>query len=145
MFVVTAAAGEERAGCLVGFLTQCSIDPPRFLVCLSKQNRTCRVARRSPVLAVHLLPAGQLSLAELFGGHTGDEIDKFDRCRWSAGPHGVPLLEDCPNRFIGSVIARHDLGDHTGHLLGVAEAHAPSALELLTFHDVRHLTPGHPA
>lgn len=27
MFVVTVAAGGERAGCLVGFATQCSIDP----------------------------------------------------------------------------------------------------------------------
>ena len=35
MFVVTTAAGGAPAGCLVGFATQCSIDPPRFLVCLS--------------------------------------------------------------------------------------------------------------
>ena len=28
MYVVTAAAGEERAGCLVGFTTQTSIHPP---------------------------------------------------------------------------------------------------------------------
>ncbi len=28
MFVVTAAAAGEQSGCLVGFATQCSIDPP---------------------------------------------------------------------------------------------------------------------
>jgi flavin reductase (DIM6/NTAB) family NADH-FMN oxidoreductase RutF len=33
MLVVTAAAAGERAGCLVGFATQASIDPARFLVC----------------------------------------------------------------------------------------------------------------
>src|SRR4051794_41781759 len=43
MFIVTVAAGGERAGCLVGFATQCSINPPRFLVCLSDKNRTFRV------------------------------------------------------------------------------------------------------
>ena len=32
VFVVTAAHGEERSGCLVGFATQASIDPPRMLV-----------------------------------------------------------------------------------------------------------------
>ncbi len=32
MFIVTAAAGGRRAGCLVGFTTQCSIHPPRFLI-----------------------------------------------------------------------------------------------------------------
>jgi hypothetical protein len=53
MFVVTVAdAGTgERAGCLVGFATQCSINPFRFLVCLSRANRTHRVASRSEVLA----------------------------------------------------------------------------------------------
>ena len=29
-YVVTASAGGERAGCLVAFATQCSIEPPRF-------------------------------------------------------------------------------------------------------------------
>ena len=35
MFIVTTRAGEEPLGCLVGFATQTSIDPPRFIVCLS--------------------------------------------------------------------------------------------------------------
>jgi len=35
-YVVTTAAGAERDGCLVGFASQCSIDPPRFVVWLSK-------------------------------------------------------------------------------------------------------------
>ncbi len=31
MFIVTTAADGERAGCLIGFLTQASIKPPRLL------------------------------------------------------------------------------------------------------------------
>lgn len=79
MFVVTAAdAGTgERAGCLVGFATQCSIVPLRFLVCLSRTNRTHRVASRSRSLAVPVLGAEQRDLAVLFGEQTGDEIDKI--------------------------------------------------------------------
>lgn len=38
MYVVTATAGDERAGCLVGFASQCSIRPVRFVVWLSKVN-----------------------------------------------------------------------------------------------------------
>ena len=68
MVVVTTAAGSELAGCLVGFATQCSIDPPRFLVCISKQNRTYRVARGAELLAVHFLPADATDLAELSVG-----------------------------------------------------------------------------
>ena len=50
MLVVTAAGDEGPAGCLVGFSTQCSIRPPRYLVCLSDKNRTERVASRAAVL-----------------------------------------------------------------------------------------------
>ena len=45
MFVVTAAAPGDRAGCLVGFTTQASIKPPWPLVLLSKSNRTYRAPR----------------------------------------------------------------------------------------------------
>ncbi|HTI35116.1 MAG TPA: flavin reductase, partial [Miltoncostaea sp.] len=57
MYIVTVAAGGERAGCLVGFTTQCSIDPPRFLVCLSLRNHTFRVSQGAEVMVVHLVPA----------------------------------------------------------------------------------------
>ena len=49
MVVVTAAAGGERAGCLVGFHSQSSIEPARCCVWLSKANHTYRVA----LLAAH--------------------------------------------------------------------------------------------
>ena len=44
MVVVTAAVGEDRAGCLVGFHNQTSIEPRRYTVWLSKANHTYRVA-----------------------------------------------------------------------------------------------------
>ena len=44
MFVVTAHADGVEAGCLVGFASQTSIHPPRFLVGLSTKNQTFRVA-----------------------------------------------------------------------------------------------------
>ena len=37
MYVVTTRVGDDRAGCLVGFTTQTSIDPQRFLVNVAAQ------------------------------------------------------------------------------------------------------------
>jgi flavin reductase (DIM6/NTAB) family NADH-FMN oxidoreductase RutF len=146
MFVATTAAGDERAGCLVGFTTQCSIDPPRYLVCISQANHTHRVAARAAVLALHVLRHDQRHLAELFGAETGDETDKFERCRWRPGPDGVPVLEEAPAGFVGRVIDRLDTGDHTAYVLELLDAWAPDGTSgLLTFHDVRDLHPGHPA
>ncbi len=67
LFVATVAADQERDGCLVGFATQCSIHPPRFLACLSDKNRTYRLAERADTLAVHLVTEDERTLAELFG------------------------------------------------------------------------------
>lgn len=145
MFVVTVAAGGTRAGCLVGFLTQCSIHPPRFLVCLSDKNHTAQVAEHVSMLAVHALGAEQRPLAELFGSTSGDHVDKFARCEWEPGPDGTPLLRDCPGRFMGRVVARHDLGDHIGFVVEVTEAEVGPPVPLLTFQQVRDLEPGHSA
>jgi flavin reductase (DIM6/NTAB) family NADH-FMN oxidoreductase RutF len=145
MFIVTAAAAGRRAGCLVGFATQTSIDPPRFLVCVSEKNHTCRVAREAKALAVHVVPETAAELVELFGGETGDELDKFARCRWSAGPFGLPLLDECGNRFVGRVLERLDLGDHRGFLLEPVAAQMATPRADFRFQRARRVDPGHPA
>ncbi len=145
MFIVTVASSTDRAGCLVGFATQCSIDPPRFLVCLSEQNRTFRVAREAEVVVVHLVPRDAGALADLFGGRTGDEIDKFACCDWSPGPGGAPLLHECPNWFAGRILARVPVGDHRALLLDPFQAASDPAQLPFTFHRARRIDPGHPA
>lgn len=143
MFIATTRKGAEMAGCLVGFATQCSIDPPRFLVCLSEKNRTCRIGREASALAVHFVPASAGQLAELFGGETGDEVDKFSRCRWQEGPEGLPILDECDNWFVGSILARHELGDHLGFLLDPVVVNSGTPVDEFTFHRARRIEPGH--
>lgn len=147
MFVVTTADGNERSGCLVGFTTQTSIEPPRFLVCLSEKNHTLRVAQGAELLAVHVLDAEQHDLAELFGGETGDEVDKFAQVAWRPGPAGVPVLADCPAYVVGRILERRPLGDHVGFLLEpvAVDADTDDEAEPLTLDDVEDVDPGHPA
>jgi flavin reductase (DIM6/NTAB) family NADH-FMN oxidoreductase RutF len=145
MFIATVAAGGERSGCLIGFATQSSIDPPRFLAGISDKNRTFRVAREADSMAIHLVPADATELAELFGGETGDEIDKFERCEWQPGPEGVPLLDGCPNRFVGRILERIDFGDHVGMVLEPFFAEADEDSGQLGFHRAQRIDPGHEA
>lgn len=146
MYIVTTQADDERAGCLVGFTSQVSIGPPRFLVGLSERNHTFRVAQRATHLAVHLLPRRHRDLARLFGSETGDRTDKFARCAWREGPNRLPILDDAAGWFVGEVLSRDDLGDHVGFLLKPVDGDAPVKFdELVTFADVRDLEPGHEA
>jgi flavin reductase (DIM6/NTAB) family NADH-FMN oxidoreductase RutF len=147
MAIATVRAGDdgELAGCLVGFMTQSSLRPLRYLVCLSRQNHTYEVAQRAPTLALHFPTPGELELAVLFGEQTGDDVDKFARCDWRPGPGGAPLLSGCGTWLAGPVLDRVDLGDHVGHLLDPVAAAAEPGFRQLGFQAVRTMPPGHPA
>jgi flavin reductase (DIM6/NTAB) family NADH-FMN oxidoreductase RutF len=145
MYIVTAAADGRRAGCLVGFATQCSLKPARLMVCISKANHTHDIAIHASVLAVHFPRGDDLSLARLFGETTGDDIDKFGRCAWHTGPGDVPILEDVRGWVVGRVLEHSSAGDHAAFLLELTDAqvvmsdHAP-----LSFRQARDFEPGHP-
>ena len=149
MCVVTAVADGRRAGCLVGFASQCSISPLRFVVWLSKANRTFRVAERADRLAVHLLDRDQHALAELFGGRTGDDgVDKFAHVACTAVQDGAAVvLDDAPAWFVGRVVARTDGGDHVGFVLDPVATGGRGGADgpLLRLADAVDIEPGHPA
>lgn len=145
LFVVTTAHAGERSGCLIGFATQVSIDPPQMLVCISENNHTHRLAQHAGHVVVHLLSPGQHDLASLFGEETGDETDKFARCSWHPGPDGVPVLDDAARHVVGRVRRRLGFADHLGLLLepvGTGISGRPVAYRLS---DAADLEPGHEA
>jgi flavin reductase (DIM6/NTAB) family NADH-FMN oxidoreductase RutF len=147
MVVVTAADGDERDGCLVGFHAQASIDPGRYVVWLSRENRTFRIAQRSSHLAVHALGTEDHAVAELFGGTTGDEADKLVAIEWEPGPGGVPLVSALPLRIVGRVLTELDLPelDHVGFVLEPVAGDAASLARPLRLADAVDIDPGHPA
>lgn len=119
LIVATAASNGQTGGCVVGFHSQCSIEPVRYAVWISKANHTFRVATFATHLALHFLDVADHDLAGLFGGTTGDETDKFAQVEWSPGPEGVPLLEACSNRI---VLRRHTMWDDgSDHVCFVGE------------------------
>ena len=146
MVIVTVAVDGETSGCLVGFHTQCSINPRRYAIWLSKANRTCELALRAHTFAVHFLDDGDERLAALFGGLTGDEVDKFERTGWAPGPDGVPPPNDSPHRL---VLARHalfDAGEDHVCLVGdPVAATSRNAFTPLRLPDVDDIEPGHEA
>ena len=142
VYIVTTATAKETSGCLIGFATQCSIHPPRFLACISKKNRTLEIARQADVLAVHVVEEKDRDLAELFGGETGDEVDKFAKVSWHS-EHGVPILDACERWFVGTVIGRIALGDHVGFLLEPIDAEKGTHAGQLMFQEARDIEPGH--
>lgn len=155
MLVVTVAAegaGGEVDGCLVGFHSQASIEPRRYVLWLSVLNRTYRLASELATthLGVHLLSAGDHDLAERFGGATADDpaVDKLADLRWTPGPGGAPLLEALPERFVGRILERVRVAgaDHVAFVVEPvqAEARLGATEPPLCLHDTLGIHPGHP-
>jgi flavin reductase (DIM6/NTAB) family NADH-FMN oxidoreductase RutF len=96
MVVVTAAVGVERAGCLVGFHSQTSIDPRRYTVWLSKANHTYRVSLLATHLAVHFLTDADRDLGEMFGALSGATSTSSPAATGSPGPKGCRCCAAAP-------------------------------------------------
>lgn len=145
IYVVCVCHDGQRAGCVAGYVTQCSLDPVRFLVCISKANYTYGVASRSEALSLHLLGSEQHDLAVLFGHLTGDTSDKFSQCEWTTGETGAPLLRKCAAWMEGSVMARHDVGDHVAFLVSPIRGGAGPEEGQLTVKQTSDIEAGHTA
>ena len=144
MAIVTTIAKGERAGCLIGFHAQCSIAPVRYAVWLSKANHTYRVALISEFVVVHFLDRSHYELAELFGGTSGDDVDKFDRCEWSPGPAGVPILDECRQHVVARRVALFDEGsDHVCLVIEPIDARRDGELRPLRLSDSSDIEAGH--
>jgi flavin reductase (DIM6/NTAB) family NADH-FMN oxidoreductase RutF len=146
LIVVTTADQRERAGCLVEFHVQSSIEPQRYCVWLSKANYTYRVALQSSHLVIHFLTADDLLLAELFGTQTGDTVDKFAGLPVDSGPGGAPVLRQCPNWLAVRRIALLDEGgDHVCLTTEPVAVHTAGPFRPLWLSQVGYLKAGHGA
>ena len=136
--------GRGALGCLIGFATQASIDP-RASSSACRTRTAPTASAEAELLAVHFVPEEAEELAELFGGETGDEVDKFERCAWRPGPGRHAAARRLPNRFVGRVLERIDAGDHDAFLLEPVLAERGTDADEFTFHRAKRIEPGHEA
>ncbi len=142
LYVVTVSDGDVDSGCVAGYLTQCSIEPERLLVCLSVLNHTYGVACRAQALAVHRLGASNTALAHRFAELSGDDVDKFAGLTVDRAECGAPVLKGTGPWVAGAILSRVPLGDHVGFLVAPEESgdgeRAPLRSGEITLH------PAHP-
>lgn len=146
--IVTVIAHGERAGCLVTFNSPCSIAPPQYAVWLAHTNRTYDLAMDADSLVVHLLTPADRPLAELFGGVSSRECDKFADVKWDDAGDGTPVLPVHGGWLHGRIVSTMRGGDHTCFVLSPTRAHkAPGravAADSLRLRDVGDIKAGNP-
>ena len=128
----------------MGFATEVSISPARFLACISRLNATFPVANSADRLAVHAVTETQRDLAELFLRRDRRRCRQVQslrvdgRGRRHADPDGVSDLVP------GRIVERIDLGDHVGFVLHPESWHDGGAITQLTVRELDEIVPGHP-
>ena len=113
IWIVTAAAGEDRGGLAATWVSPASIDRenPLAVIALAPNHYTCELVERSGCFAAHLIRPDQIDLVWRFGLGSGRVTDKLSGITTHSGETGSPVLSDCLGRFEGRVVDRHDTGD----------------------------------
>lgn len=110
--VVTAPGGDglPPVGFTVTSFTSVSLRPQLVSFCLDRASTSWPAVEQARHVAVHLLAAGQHTLARTFAT---SGIDRFaDRSTWTPGPYGMPLLHGVLATLVCEVQARVPAGDH---------------------------------
>jgi crotonobetainyl-CoA:carnitine CoA-transferase CaiB-like acyl-CoA transferase len=108
--VVTTRDGEGRPrGFTANSFTSVSLDPPLVLVCIAKTAASLESFLAAPFFGISVLGEDQREVSGLFASR---DPDKFAKCGWFEGRHGVPLIAGALGHFTCGRERTVDAGDH---------------------------------
>ncbi|MEU9302477.1 flavin reductase family protein [Streptomyces sp. NPDC048269] len=108
--VITAETGGRPAGFTATSLNSVSAEPPLLSFTIGTGSSSWPAVRDSGHLGVHILGEHQRELAGLFARSGADRFGPGTA--WSAGPHGVPVLDGVLAWLVCRVVARVPAGEH---------------------------------
>jgi flavin reductase (DIM6/NTAB) family NADH-FMN oxidoreductase RutF len=123
--VVTATAGERRAGMTVSAFVSVSLEPPVLLVSLREGSETLDLARASGAFAVSILGETNEALSGRFASPLpAGMTDRFEGVPTVTAETGAPVLADATGWIDCRVRETHAVGTHALLLGDVVAAHA---------------------
>ena len=134
--IVTAGAGDLRAGLTATSVCSLTAAPPQLLACVHREADAHDLILRSRRFAVNLLKPEHRPLSDHFGGR--DEShgpERFTIGAWGQGVTGLPVLADAAAVFECRLVEHVAASSHS-ILIGEVEAlrHDPAAAALV-YHD----------
>lgn len=134
--IITAFDADQPVGITVNSFASVSLEPPLILWSIARAASCAPAFAPGRPFCVHVLGAGQESLARRFARTGGD---KFGDLEWTPSAYGAPLLPGCIAEFHCSVTACHAGGDHT-IIIGRVDAWLAREGKALLFHRGQFLT-----
>ncbi len=143
--VTTVAPDGERSGCLAGFTTQCSIDPLRFLVCVSRVNHTFAVVGASEVAGAAPPRREQTAAPPSSASRAVTRSTSSPPSPGTRAPGASRCSTACAAWLALEILDRVDVGDHVALLTSPVGGGPGPAGGLLTMATAPPLDAGHPA
>jgi len=115
IYLVSTKKGEKLSGFVANTVFQVTSDPPQIAISCHKENASARVIEESKVFSVSVLEKDtDAGLIGLFGYHSGNEDEKFERIEYKTGATGAPIIMSHVIAFFEcEVVDKFDLGTHT--------------------------------
>jgi flavin reductase (DIM6/NTAB) family NADH-FMN oxidoreductase RutF/DNA-binding MarR family transcriptional regulator len=107
--VITAQAGDERAGVTANSFSSLSLEPPLIVWSINKQARSYPIFASATHFAVNILAADQIDVSRCF---STPSADRFTQVPWSPGATGAPVLGNVLAVLECQRHAMHEGGDH---------------------------------
>lgn len=142
VYIITAADGHTKAGCVVNTFNQVTSTPARVSVAVNKDNFTTGVILASGRFeATVLAESAPMELIGRFGFQSSADIDKFADTQYALDEAGVPYVaEHAVAHFGARVIESIDVGTHMLIVGEVEEAAVLSDAQPMTYayyHEVK--------
>lgn len=129
--VVTTAGPRGRCGITASAVCSVTDAPPTMLVCINRASHAHDVLQANRNVCINVLGARGQELARVFAGMTGCTMEeRFARCAWTPGEHGVPVLAEAVASLEGTVCESKEMGSHSVLFVRIARiAHIASGAE----------------
>lgn len=135
MFIVSSKKENKINGQIANTVFQVTSEPPKFAVCINKQNLTHEFIESSKTFSVSVLSVdAPMKFIGQFGFKSGRDIDKFDGVNIKNGSLDLPIILDYTVGYLeAKVINKLDVGTHTLFIGEVVDANILSDKEPMTY------------
>jgi flavin reductase (DIM6/NTAB) family NADH-FMN oxidoreductase RutF len=111
--VVTAQSGDVQHGMTANSVTTLSLDPPSYLICVSKEARLHPIIEQSRKFCVNLLGFDQSDVSAIFAKTDLTDDERWNGVEWRDSELGPRFIAGCMGYAECKVTASYDGLTHT--------------------------------
>ncbi len=142
LYIVSSKREKKYNGQIANAVIQVTSEPPKILVCLSKNNLTHEFVKESRIFSVSILEKDTpLKFIGPFGFRSGKDLDKFKEVAHKVSRKGTPYVTEHTLGYLECQVTQTlDVGTHTvfvGKLVQAEKLKKGEPLTYAIYHEIK--------